>query len=54
LFVAFTPIVGSIVAFLGATDVWRWANWVAALVFLVAPTLTLLGGVDRWRRWRGR
>lgn len=50
--VAFTPIVGSLVAFLGATGVWGWANWVAALVFLVAPALTLIGGIDRWRRWR--
>lgn len=54
LFVAFTPVLGSIVAFFGAKDVWQWPTWGAALVFLVAPTLTLLGGADRWRRWRGR
>lgn len=54
LFVAFTPVLGSIVAFFGAKDVWQWPAWAAAVVFLVAPTLTLLGGADRWRRWRGR
>lgn len=54
LFVAFTPVLGSVVAFFGAKDVWQWPTWAAAVVFLVAPTLTLLGGADRWRRWRGR
>jgi hypothetical protein len=52
LLVAFTPILGSVVAFLGATSVWGWANWAAAIVFLLAPALTLIGGIDRWRRWR--
>lgn len=54
LIVAFTPIVGSVVAFFGAKDVWMWPTWAAAIVFLVAPTLTLIGGADRWRRWRRR
>lgn len=54
LVVAFTPIVGSIVAFFGAKDVWQWPIWAAALVFLAAPALTLIGGIDRWSKWRRR
>jgi len=54
LVVAFTPILGSVVAFFGAKDVWHWPIWAAGLVFLVAPALTLLNGADRWRRWRRR
>ena len=54
LIVAFTPIAGSVTAFFGAKDVWDWPLWVAALVFLAAPALTMIGGFDRWRRWRRR
>ncbi len=50
-FVAFVPILGNAVAFFGATDVWHWPWWVAALVFFAAPAATFLSG---WRRWRRR
>lgn len=47
---AFVPIVGNVLAFLGATEVWHWPAWVAALVFFAAPALTMLSGWSRWRR----
>ena len=50
---AFVPIVGNILAFLGATEIWNWPAWIAALIFFAAPAVTLLSGWTRWRR-RGR
>jgi len=47
---AFVPIVGNIIAFFGATDVWGWETWIAAVVFFAAPAATLLSGWLRW--WR--
>ncbi len=41
---AFIPIVGSIIAFFGAKDVWGWEPWLAALAFLALPLISLLGG----------
>lgn len=49
-FLAFVPFVGNVLAFLGATEVWHWPGWVAALVFFAAPALTMLSGWSRWRR----
>jgi hypothetical protein len=49
-FLAFVPIVGNVLAFLGATEVWNWPLWLAALVFFAAPALTLFSGWSRWRR----
>ncbi len=49
-FLAFVPIVGNVLAFLGATEVWSWPAWVAAIVFFAAPAVTLLSGWSRWRR----
>lgn len=46
---AFVPIVGNVLAFLGATQE-GWAPWAAALVFFAAPAATLLSGWTRWRR----
>lgn len=46
---AFVPIVGNVLAFLGATQE-GWATWAAAIVFFAAPAATLLSGWTRWRR----
>jgi hypothetical protein len=51
-FLAFVPIVGNVLAFLGATEVWHWPVWLAALVFFAAPAATMLSGWSRWRRQR--
>ncbi len=48
---AFVPIIGNLLAFLGATQE-GWATWAAALVFFAAPAATLLSGWSRWRRGR--
>jgi hypothetical protein len=47
---AFVPVVGNIIAFFGATDVWGWETWIAAVVFFAAPAATILSGWLRW--WR--
>ncbi len=41
---AFVPVVGSVVAFFGAMDVWHWEPWIAAVAFLAVPLASLLGG----------
>jgi hypothetical protein len=46
---AFVPIIGNGLAFLGATAA-GWPTWLAALVFFAAPAATLLSGWSRWRR----
>jgi len=48
-FLAFVPIVGNVLAFLGATEA-GWPTWAAAIVFFAAPAVTLLSGWSRWRR----
>jgi hypothetical protein len=48
-FLAFVPVLGNALAFLGATAS-GWNPWVAGLVFFAAPALTLLSGWSRWRR----
>jgi hypothetical protein len=50
-FLAFVPIVGNLLAFLGATQE-GWPAWVAALIFFAAPAATLISGWARWRRHR--
>jgi hypothetical protein len=47
---AFVPIIGNVLAFLGATHA-GWPVWLAAVVFFAAPAATILSG---WSRWRGR
>ncbi len=47
---AFVPVVGNIIAFFGASDVWGWETWIAAIVFFAAPAATILSGWLRW--WR--
>jgi hypothetical protein len=51
-FLAFVPIIGNLLAFLGATQE-GWPAWVAALIFFAAPAVTLISGWTRWRH-RGR
>lgn len=46
---AFVPIIGNVLAFLGATEE-GWAVWAAAIVFFAAPAATILSGWSRWRR----
>lgn len=46
---AFVPIVGNVLAFLGATHE-GWPQWLAAIVFFAAPAATILSGWSRWRR----
>lgn len=51
---AFIPVVGSVIAFFGAKDVWEWQTWAAAVVFLVFPMLSLAGGGGVLRARMGR
>jgi hypothetical protein len=51
-FLAFVPVIGNLLAFLGATAA-GWPVWAAALIFFAAPAATLFLGWTRWRR-RGR
>lgn len=46
---AFVPLVGNVLAFLGATQE-GWPGWLAAIVFFAAPAATLISGWSRWRR----
>ena len=46
---AFVPIVGNVLAFLGAIY-HGWPTWLAAIVFFAAPALTMISGWMRWRR----
>ena len=51
-FLAFTPIVGNVLAFLDATETRHWPDWIAAMVFFAAPAATLISGWMRWRHVR--
>jgi hypothetical protein len=48
-FLAFVPVLGNVLAFLGATRE-GWPSLLAALVFFAAPAATLLSGWSRWRQ----
>ncbi|MBI1251742.1 MAG: hypothetical protein GC189_09750 [Alphaproteobacteria bacterium] len=52
LFLAFVPVVGNVLAFFGAKDVWDWNPWIAGLVFFAAPAATMISGWMRWRAFR--
>jgi hypothetical protein len=47
---AFVPIIGNLLAFLGATE-HGWPMWIAAIIFFAAPAATLLSGWSRYRRY---
>jgi len=46
---AFVPVIGNVLAFLGATQE-GWPEWLAAIIFFAAPAATILSGWTRWRR----
>ncbi len=50
LLLAFIPVVGSLIAFFGAKDVWLWPWPVAAGVFLAFPAITYAAGWFGHRR----
>ena len=50
---AFVPIIGNVLAFLGATQE-GWETWIAAIVFFAAPAVTLLSGWSRYSRFGPR
>jgi hypothetical protein len=52
LVLTFVPIVGSVIAFFGAKDVWNWSPWAAGLVFLVLPITAQTLSILSWRRRR--
>jgi hypothetical protein len=49
-FLAFVPVIGNVLAFLGATQE-GWPAWLAAVVFFAAPAATMLTGWSRWRNY---
>ncbi len=49
-FLAFVPVVGNVLAFLGATQE-GWPAWIAALVFFAAPAVTFISGWSRYRQF---
>jgi hypothetical protein len=44
LLLAFIPLIGGVVAFFGAKDVWGWDAWLAALVFFAFPIAAMVSG----------
>lgn len=46
---AFVPIIGNVLAFLGATQE-GWPAWLAAIIFFAAPAVTLISGWTRMRQ----
>jgi hypothetical protein len=48
-FLAWVPVIGNVLAFLGATAA-GWPAWLAAIVFFAAPAVTIFSGWSRWRR----
>lgn len=49
-FLAFVPIIGNVIAFLGASAA-GWPTWLAAIVFFAAPAVTILSGWQRYRQF---
>ncbi|MGE0596554.1 MAG: hypothetical protein AB7P07_09310 [Hyphomonadaceae bacterium] len=50
---AFVPVIGNVLAYLGATQE-GWPSLIAAIVFFAAPAAALLTGWSRWRRFGPR
>ena len=46
---AFVPIIGNVLAFLGATQE-GWPTWLAAIIFFAAPAATIISGWTRMRQ----
>ncbi len=52
LFLGYFPLVGSILGFLGATKVWGWEWWQAALLYFGIPAVGLaIGGASLVAEW---
>ena len=53
IFLGWTPLVGSLLGFLGAFKVWGWEWWQAALLFFGLPLITIyyLGGFAGVADW---
>jgi len=49
-FLAFVPVIGNVLAFLGWIEK-DLPMWVGAILFFAAPAATLLSGWARWRRY---
>lgn len=49
-FLAFVPVVGNVLAFLGWIEK-DLPGWVGAILFFAAPLATMLSGWARWRRF---
>ncbi len=47
---AFVPLIGNVLAFLGATQE-GWPAWIAAIVFFAAPAVTIFSGWQRYRQF---
>ncbi len=47
---AFVPVVGNVLAFVGATQE-GWSPWLAGIVFFAAPAVTILSGWQRYRQF---
>src|SRR5688572_24982236 len=57
LFLAYIPIVGTIVGFIGAIDVWGWEWWQAALLFFGSFAVCIViavgaGALETWTQRR--
>lgn len=51
MFVTYIPLVGSILGYLGATEVWRWEAWQAlALFFWYVPVAIIAMFLDGARK----
>lgn len=47
LFLAYLPLIGAILGFVGATSVWQWAWWQAGLLFFGGLAfVAVLGGLN--------
>lgn len=44
LMLTLMPLIGGVIAYFGATDVWQWSPWAAGLLFIVLPMTTLIVG----------
>ncbi len=42
MFLSYTPLVGSLIGFFGAKDVWGWAWWQAAALYIGLPIFIII------------
>lgn len=58
MILAAVPLVGSVLGFIGATEIWQWNVWFSAALFLSFPLLfagewAYWQVVCYWEEWRG-